>query len=70
LNRLLPGAVTLLFNRKSSLPIDFNQQSQLIGVRVPDCQFIRELCRRVGEPLAQTSANISGNPVSPLCIQV
>ena len=33
-----------------------------IGFRVPDHPFILELLRRIGRPLAQTSANHSGHP--------
>jgi tRNA A37 threonylcarbamoyladenosine synthetase subunit TsaC/SUA5/YrdC len=31
----------------------------LIGIRIPDYPFIREVCRQVATPLALTSANIS-----------
>ena len=33
-----------------------------MGFRVPDHPFVLELLRRVGCPLAQTSANHSGHP--------
>ena len=33
--------------------------SPLIGIRIPDYPFIREVCRQVSTPLALTSANIS-----------
>ncbi|NOY81121.1 MAG: L-threonylcarbamoyladenylate synthase [Kiritimatiellaeota bacterium] len=33
-----------------------------IGVRVPDSDFIREVLRLAGGPLAATSANLSGRP--------
>lgn len=35
-----------------------------IGVRVPDSDFIRVICRGSGSALALTSANLSGQPSS------
>lgn len=39
-----------------------------IGVRVPDCNFIRTIARGSGSALALTSANLSGKP-SSVCIK-
>lgn len=33
--------------------------AQLVGVRIPDHDFMRRLCQMCAEPLALTSANIS-----------
>ncbi|MGD2206135.1 MAG: Sua5/YciO/YrdC/YwlC family protein, partial [Anaerolineae bacterium] len=35
-----------------------------VAVRVPDHVLVRELCRRLGAPLAATSANRHAQPVS------
>lgn len=35
--------------------------AQLVGVRIPDCTFMRRLCQMCGEPLALTSANMSAH---------
>ena len=73
LQELLPGPVTLCFARKSELNIEFNPDSQLVGIRIPDHLFVRELCRKVqllegcSGPIALTSANISG---SDSCLEV
>jgi len=58
LRDLLPGAVTLVFNRSSNLNSKLNPRTDLVGVRIPDYSFIRHLSRVCG-PLALTSANIS-----------
>lgn len=39
-----------------------------VGVRVPDCNFIRVIARGSGTALALTSANPSGRP-SSVCIE-
>ncbi|KAL6736368.1 Sua5/YciO/YrdC/YwlC family protein [Ancylostoma duodenale] len=66
--QLLPGPVTLILNRLPSLSCSFNPGTENVGVRVPDSPLVRALCARLGRPLAQTSANVSGSPVNPTCI--
>ncbi|XP_030250041.1 threonylcarbamoyl-AMP synthase [Sparus aurata] len=56
---LLPGPVTLVFERSEVLNADLNPFTSLVGVRIPDHAFMRRLCQMCGEPLALTSANIS-----------
>lgn len=59
LGDLLPGPVTLVFERTELLNKDLNPFTPLVGVRIPDHPFMRRLCQMCGEPLALTSANIS-----------
>uniref|UniRef100_UPI00358FC6FC threonylcarbamoyl-AMP synthase isoform X2 n=1 Tax=Myxine glutinosa TaxID=7769 RepID=UPI00358FC6FC len=68
LNQLLPGPVTLVFERSSLLNPELNPYTQLVGVRVPRHLLVQELVRRCGGPLALTSANLSGKP-SCLCVE-
>lgn len=68
LNQLLPGPVTLCFNRLPSLNERLNPNSNLIGIRIPDHPFIRGVCKEIKLPLALTSANIS-NAQSALAIE-
>ncbi|XP_068180351.1 threonylcarbamoyl-AMP synthase [Antennarius striatus] len=59
LSDLLPGPVTLVFERSEALNTDLNPFTSLVGVRIPDHSFMRRLCQMCGEPLALTSANVS-----------
>ncbi|XP_010729920.2 threonylcarbamoyl-AMP synthase isoform X1 [Larimichthys crocea] len=61
LSDLLPGPVTLVFERSEVLNTDLNPFTSLVGVRIPDHAFMRRLCQMCGEPLALTSANISSH---------
>ncbi|KAM9310404.1 threonylcarbamoyl-AMP synthase [Pholidichthys leucotaenia] len=61
LGDLLPGPVTLVFERSEELNKDLNPFTSLIGVRIPDHPFMRRLCQMCKEPLALTSANISSH---------
>lgn len=58
---LLPGPVTLVFDRSEALNTDLNPFTPLVGVRIPNHSFMRRLCQSCGEPLALTSANISSH---------
>jgi tRNA threonylcarbamoyl adenosine modification protein (Sua5/YciO/YrdC/YwlC family) len=62
LNKLLPGRVTLLFKRIPNMTDNLHLNNDLVGFRIPDNEFIQKLCQQFDEPLAQTSANLSGEP--------
>eukprot|EP00043_Microstomoeca_roanoka_P013793 m.135566 g.135566 ORF g.135566 m.135566 type:complete len:376 (+) comp15850_c0_seq1:211-1338(+) len=66
LSSLLPGPVTVILPRKPALNPELNPHTHLIGIRVPDFPFVRQLVAELGEPLALTSANRSGEQS---CIQ-
>ncbi|MEE6483990.1 hypothetical protein FKM82_013718 [Ascaphus truei] len=59
LHDLLPGPVTLVMERSEGLNKKLNPFTSLVGVRIPDHSFIRQLAQLCSEPLALTSANIS-----------
>ena len=48
LNQLLPGPVTVVFKRKSTFNKDLNPTTDLIGIRVPDSNFVREISKEIG----------------------
>jgi tRNA A37 threonylcarbamoyladenosine synthetase subunit TsaC/SUA5/YrdC len=53
--------VTTVLKRKKMLNPKLNPDTSLIGVRIPDHQFVREVVRRCGQPIALTSANTSNS---------
>ena len=61
---LLPGPVTLMFERQSILPSYFNPNVNNVAIRIPHSRFMIELAQRLQEPIALTSANISNEPSS------
>ncbi|KDR14324.1 yrdC domain-containing protein, mitochondrial [Zootermopsis nevadensis] len=62
LDALLPGPVTIVLERTSSLNPELNPGIDKVGIRIPDSEFVLQLCRRLGTPLALTSANASNKP--------
>jgi L-threonylcarbamoyladenylate synthase len=59
--RFWPGALTLI-----SPVIDAGEwssgviENNMIGIRIPDSKFIRDVIRKLGKPITSTSANRSG----------
>eukprot|EP00730_Choanoeca_flexa_P016038 TRINITY_DN7498_c0_g1_i4.p1 TRINITY_DN7498_c0_g1~~TRINITY_DN7498_c0_g1_i4.p1 ORF type:complete len:310 (+),score=53.18 TRINITY_DN7498_c0_g1_i4:98-931(+) len=62
LAKLLPGAVTPVFRRQAKLNPDLNPHTDLVGIRVCDHELTKIIVEELGEPLALTSANKSGDP--------
>jgi L-threonylcarbamoyladenylate synthase len=63
-SRYWPGPLTLLVERPVSVPAELTGGSHLVGVRVPNHDVARALCRASGRLLTATSANITGEPAS------
>jgi len=59
--RFWPGALTIVVARDPNWPGDIGDGLATVGVRCPDHELVRRLCREVG-PLATTSANRHGQP--------
>lgn len=64
LEDLLPGPVTLVMERTEELNKDLNPFTPLVGIRIPDHAFMRDLAQMFGGPLALTSANLSSQASS------
>nr|XP_022291084.1 yrdC domain-containing protein, mitochondrial-like [Crassostrea virginica] len=59
LSELLPGPVTVVFERIEDLNPELNPGTALVGIRIPDHKFVREISRSCQGPIALTSANVS-----------
>lgn len=59
--KFMPGEITLLLKSKE-LPYWVTLGTGIIGIRIPNDNFVRQLIREVGKPLLVTSANRSGMP--------
>ena len=69
MENLFPGQLTAVFTRKETLNSNLNPGTSLIGIRIPNQDFVRELVRLCRSPIALTSANKSGLK-STLAIEV
>lgn len=59
-NRFWPGALTIILNKKETVPDIIVSGGKTIGVRIPDLKLAQEIIESVGGILPTTSANISG----------
>lgn len=59
INKFVPGALTLIFNKKNCVADYVTNGKPTIGIRVPDDNWILELINELGQPLLVTSANLS-----------
>lgn len=57
-----PGGLTIVLPVRPCMPAILTAGQRTIAVRLPDHDVPRELARRLGRPIAATSANISGQP--------
>jgi L-threonylcarbamoyladenylate synthase len=60
MRRFLPGPVTVVVERRESLPDVLVGGRDRVGVRIPDHDRSRQLFREAGVPVTATSANRSG----------
>ena len=60
LRKIWPGAMSGIFLKTKIVPSFVTSGKDTVAVRIPNHQLCLELVRRVGHPLAVTSANVSG----------
>jgi len=61
-DRFWPGPLTLVLKRHPRVPPAVSAGHPTLAIRMPDHSAALELIRRVGQPLAAPSANLSGRP--------
>ena len=61
INKFMPGAITLIFNKKDCVKDYVTMNKNTIGIRVPNDEWILNLITQLNMPILVTSANISGD---------
>lgn len=57
-----PGALTIVVPAADELPSWLVDERGAVALRCPDHDFVRDVARELAEPLAVTSANLTGHP--------
>lgn len=65
-----PGALTLVFRKRRSVPDFLTSGLQTIGIRMPKNNIALKLIKKAGGALAVTSANISGEKPATSAAQI
>ncbi len=60
LKKLFPGPFTVVLYKKDIIPDMLTSQTKKVGVRIPDCNFTKQLMEELDFPITTTSANVSG----------
>jgi L-threonylcarbamoyladenylate synthase len=66
MNAFWPGPLTLVLDKKESVPDYFTGGLQTVGVRIPGSEVARKIIEIAGVPVCAPSANISGRPSATL----
>lgn len=61
IDRYMPGAITIIFNKKDNIEDYVTNGKNTIGIRVPNDEWILNLIEKLNTPIMVTSANISGD---------
>ncbi len=64
MKRHLPGPYTFILNATNLVPKRIAPKRRTVGIRMPNSVVALELVRLLGEPLANTSVNLSGEPAN------
>ena len=62
IEKLMPGALTIILKAKPNLPEHVTFNLKTIGVRIPTNKTALDILEKVNKPLLVTSANISNEP--------
>ena len=61
ITKYMPGALTVILNKKEGVPDILTAGLDTVGVRIPDNEIALKILSRFPYPLATTSANESGD---------
>ena len=64
LKKIWPSPVTIILQKKDTVPDILTGTKDTIGIRIPDSKLARILVSSLGAPITATSANISGEEPS------
>jgi len=60
--KFLPGPLSIILKRNNSVSDIVTGNIQSLNIRMPDNIVFQELSKSIGQPIAATSANLSGRP--------
>jgi L-threonylcarbamoyladenylate synthase len=60
LRKIWPGKVSVILNKKTTLPDDVSAGLSNVAVRLPKSEFLTKMIKEAGAPLVSTSLNLSG----------
>ena len=62
MEKFFPGPLTIILKKKSIVPDNLTNNTDTVGIRMPDNLIAKKLIEYANVPIATPSANISGRP--------
>ena len=62
MEKFFPGPLTIILKKKSNVPDNLTNNTDTVGIRMPDNIIAKKLIEYANVPIATPSANISGRP--------
>lgn len=62
MDKFFPGPLTIILKKKSNVPDNLTNNTDTVGIRMPDNIIAKKLIEYAKVPIATPSANISGKP--------
>ena len=62
IDKLMPGALTIVLEKKNSIPDYITNGFKTIAIRIPNDELVLNILKELGKPMLVTSANISDFP--------
>lgn len=62
MEKFFPGPLTIILKKRECVPDILTAGQDTVGIRIPSGEIARRLVEYVGNPIATSSANISGKP--------
>lgn len=62
MDKFFPGPLTIILKKKSIVPDNLTNNTDTVGIRMPDNIIAKKLIEYANVPIATPSANISGKP--------
>lgn len=63
IDKYMPGKLTLLLKKNNKISNRITNNSEYVGIRIPDNKDLLEIISKLGNPVISTSANISNKDV-------
>ena len=63
INKYMPGKLTMILKKNDLVSNNITNNSEYVGIRIPDNTELIEIINKLGNPVISTSANISSKEV-------
>lgn len=63
INKYMPGKLTIILKKNNKISNSITNNSEYVGIRIPDNKDLINIINKLGNPVISTSANISNKDV-------